>query len=114
MEEERDIPDLARTHFTEAEETAIVEKILQSYSLGDTRNAIPFLVTDMRVWATPEYVEGFIGSMPGPLQSLLKNYWIPDFETSIKPKRDAPFLDTEPKLTKKGCCGISFCFPCIL
>eukprot|EP00339_Tiarina_fusa_P002570 CAMPEP_0117002788 /NCGR_PEP_ID=MMETSP0472-20121206/4331_1 /TAXON_ID=693140 ORGANISM="Tiarina fusus, Strain LIS" /NCGR_SAMPLE_ID=MMETSP0472 /ASSEMBLY_ACC=CAM_ASM_000603 /LENGTH=297 /DNA_ID=CAMNT_0004703233 /DNA_START=73 /DNA_END=967 /DNA_ORIENTATION=+ len=101
-EEERDIPDLARKHFTEAEETAIVEKILQSYSLGDTRNTIPFLVADMRVWASPEYVEGFIGNMPGPLQGLLKDYWIPDFETSIKPKRDAPFLGTEPSLTKKG------------
>jgi hypothetical protein len=43
----------------------------------------------------------------------VEKYYVPDFETSIKPKRDAPFLVEEPILSRKKCFGLSFCIPCI-
>jgi hypothetical protein len=114
MEEERDIPPLARVNFTEEEEKVVTDRIMQTMGLPVLRDVFPSVLIAMNSWATPAYVDNLMKEIPGPMRHLVKNYFIPDFETSIKPKRDAPLLETKPILRRKGCCGISFCFPCIL
>lgn len=114
MEEERDVPPLAKKYFTEEDEKReVMDKMMKNISLKQLRILFPPALDTMEVWASPEYMKEFMKKLPGPFVSLAENYWRPDFETSIKPKRDAPFLDTKPTLTRKGCCGISFCFKCI-
>jgi hypothetical protein len=114
MEEERDIPPLAKANFTEEEEKVITEKIMQSVALPALRDVFPPILIAMNSWSTPAYVDNLMNDIPGPIRYLINNYYVPDFETSVKPKRDAPLLETKPSLRRKGCCGISFCFPCIL
>ena len=115
MEEERDIPPLARKHFTEDEERKLVEKIgRQEANLKLLRKVFPAVMESFNTWGTRELRDDFEKKFPGLLRHLATKYWYPDYETSVRPKRDAPFLDTEPLLTRVGCCGFSFCFPCIL
>lgn len=115
MEEERDIPPLAREHFTEQDEAKIVEKIgKEEANLKVLRNLFPAIMEAMASWGTPAQREKFESNFPGPLRHLAKKYWYPDYETFVKPKRDAPFLEAEPLLQRVGCFGISFCFPCII
>ena len=113
-EEERDIPPLLRANFTEQEEKRVVQRILQNAGLAEMRNIFPAVKESMESWATPEYIEMFSGEIPAPLRYVASNYYEPDYETFIRPKRDAPFLDSEPRLSQKGCFGISFCFRCVL
>lgn len=115
MEEERDIPPLARLHFTEEEEGKLVEKIgRQEASLKVLRNMFPAIMESMKEWGTPALRDDFEKKFPGLLRHLSNKYWNPDYETWVRPKRDAPLLQTEPFLTRVGCFGFSFCFPCIL
>ena len=115
MEEERDVPPLAKKYFTEQDEKReVMDKMMKTVSLKQLRFMFPPALDTMEIWASNEYVLEFRKKLPGPLVSLADNYWRPDFDTSIKPKRDAPFLEgTKPTLTLKGCCGISICFKCI-
>lgn len=114
MEEERDIPSLARQHFTEEEEAKIVEQIGKNSGLAGFRNVFPAIMESMDTWGTPAQRQKIEASMPGPMLKLAEKYFYPDYETFVKPKRDAPLMDSEPLLTRVGCCGFSFCFPCIL
>ena len=115
MEEERDIPPLARLHFTEKEEEMLVESFAhKEFKLSDMRKIWPSVVYAMNDWATPAQHEKIASSMPKFFGQLAAKYWIPDYDNCIRPKRDAPFLDSEPVFQRVGCFGISFCFPCIL
>ena len=115
MEEERDIPPLARQHFTEEEETKLVENFAQKeFKLSEVRNVWPAMMEAIDAWGTPEQRAKMESNVPGPIIHLAAKYWTPDYENCMKPKRDAPFLDSEPLLQRVGCFGISFCFPCIL
>ena len=113
-EEEEMIPQLLRDNFTQKEEAPVIEKILQREGLHGCRIFVPAIIAAMKDWATADFVEEFLGSMPGPIRGLVEGYYIPDYETSVWPLRDAPLLDVKPTLSKVGCCKISFCFPCIL
>lgn len=115
MEEERDVPPLARVHFTEEEETKLVASFAQKeFSLAALRNIWPAMIEAIDSWGTPEQRKKIESSMPGFIAKLAAKYWMPDYENCIRPKRDAPFLETEPLLKRVGCLGIPFCFPCIL
>ncbi len=115
MEEERDIPPLARQHFIEEEEEKIVEKIgKQEANLKVLRSMFPAILEAMDVWGTPAQRSKFESKFPGPLLHVAKKYWFPDYESFVRPKRDAPLLETEPLLKRVGCFGIPFCFPCII
>jgi hypothetical protein len=115
MEEERDIPPLARKHFTEEEERKLVEKIgRQEANFKLMRNVFPAIMESFKAWGTHELLEDFEKKFPGLLRHLSTKYWCPDYETCVRPKRDAPFLDAEPLFTRVGCFGFSFCFPCII
>jgi hemerythrin-like domain-containing protein len=113
-EEEEIIPQLLRDNFTKEEESNIVDKIVKSGGLSLARNFLPMILEAMEDWATPEFYDDFMKSLPPPIRMLVINYYIPDYETAIRPLRDAPTLPTKPNLSRVGCCTISFCFPCIL
>jgi len=113
-EEEEMVPPLLRENFTQEEEDKCLQKILKREGLSGLRNFVPPVHFAMQQWAKPEFVEEFLASMPGPIRSLVEGYYIPDYKTSICPKRDAPKLKSKPTLSKVGCCKISFCFPCAL
>jgi hypothetical protein len=114
MEEERDIPPILRAHFTEEEEKKVTEKIIKKVGLKPMRAVFPSVLYALKQWAKPAFVDKFLQEIPAPAMHLINKYYIPDFETNIRPKRDAPLLSSEPKLSRKGCFGLSFCFPCIL
>jgi hypothetical protein len=113
MEEERDIPPMLRAHFTEEEEKKVTQKIMQKAGIGELRAVFPSVLISLQLWGKPEYVDKILKEIPAPMMHLINKYHIPDFETNIRPKRDAPLLSCEPKLSRKGCLGLSFCFPCI-
>ena len=114
MEEERDIPPLSKVHFTEAEDKAFTDNLMKKeMDMKALRNIFPAMFGAMSEWQTPEAVAEFKKNIPGPLMHLNDKYWTPDYENFIKPKRDAPFLEKEPKLSQTGCFGIPFCFRCI-
>eukprot|EP00563_Minutocellus_polymorphus_P018128 CAMPEP_0197726070 /NCGR_PEP_ID=MMETSP1434-20131217/13382_1 /TAXON_ID=265543 /ORGANISM="Minutocellus polymorphus, Strain CCMP3303" /LENGTH=300 /DNA_ID=CAMNT_0043311883 /DNA_START=31 /DNA_END=933 /DNA_ORIENTATION=+ len=113
-EEEQTIPAILRENFTQEEEGVIIEKILQAGGLSMTKVFLPAVVLAMQEWASKGFYDQFLESMPPPIKHLLFKYYLPDHMTFVIPMRDAPTLDEKPKLTKVGCCGISFCFPCIL
>ena len=114
MEEERDIPPIAREHFTEEEEAKVVEKIGKEGSIKLMRNIFPAIMESIQTWGTPAQKAKIDALMPGPIKYLAAKYFNPDYETFVRPKRDAPLLEFEPVLSKKPCCGIPFCFPCIV
>jgi len=63
--------------------------------------------------------DDFVASMPPPIRHLAFKYFVPDYENVVVPMRDAPrsTLEKKPKLKLKRvgcCCGVPFCFPCIL
>jgi len=97
-EEETNIPALLRDNFTQEEEHETVQKILEKEGLHGFQFFVPSIVMHMRKWATDGFVDEFIGSMPPPLQVQLQNEFIPDYETCVHPKRDAPLLDSKPAL----------------
>ncbi|KAL7427379.1 hypothetical protein ACHAXM_000819 [Skeletonema potamos] len=63
---------------------------------------------------TEEFYSDFLGSIPPPIKHLVTKYYMPDFENVVSTMRDAPTLESEPKLKRVPCCGIPFCFPCLM
>ncbi|CAJ1945200.1 unnamed protein product [Cylindrotheca closterium] len=112
-EEERDIPPLAKKVFTEAEEKKILNKIIRRSKPTTTRKFSPSILISVSEWSTPEYYLEFRKEIPGPVLHVMEKYYRPDFETSIKPKRDAPFLQEEPILSRRKCFGLPFGPSCI-
>lgn len=112
-EEETIFPPLVREKFTEAEHQKVIDSIVQKEGLTGTRLFLPVILEALKEWATPEFVNGFVGSMPPPIRSLFFNYYVPDYETHASQLRDAPLADKKPSLSKVPCCKIPFCIPCI-
>ena len=73
-----------------------------------TRIFLPSVMIAMQQWASKEFVDEFFGSIPAPLRMLYTNYYLPDYETCVRPMRDAPLLDSKPSLSKEKCREISF------
>lgn len=113
-EEEETIPDLLRKNYTQEEEQEIVQKILQQGGLALTKKFLPAVLMAMQEWATKDFYDQFVQSMPPPIRHLVFKYFVPDYENYVCPMRDAPTMEKEPKPHRTGCCGIPFCFPCIL
>ena len=113
MEEERDIPPEARKHFTKKDEDEIMKVLIRHAKYSELRDVFPIVLEATKEWGKPEYVEDFRNVVPSPLIYMANTYYVPDYESYLKPKRDAPLFDTKPHLSRKGCCGINFCFPCI-
>ncbi|KAL9181720.1 hypothetical protein ACHAXT_012063 [Thalassiosira profunda] len=113
-EEEETFPKILREHFTQEEEGAIVEKILQGGGLAMARTFLPAVIAAMQEWASKEFYDEFVASMPPPIRHLAFTYYVPDYENVVVPMRDAPTLAKKPALKRVGCFGIPFCFPCIL
>jgi len=112
-EEERDIPPLAKKVFTEADDKKIRNKIVRRSTPSDTRKFFPSILISISEWGTPEYLSQFRKEIPGPVLHVMEKYYRPDFETNIKPKRDAPFFLEEPILSKRKCFGLPFGPSCI-
>ncbi|KAL3768366.1 hypothetical protein ACHAW5_005204 [Stephanodiscus triporus] len=113
QEEEATVPALVRDNFTQEEEDACVKKILKKEGTSGLRMFLPSVIVAMEEWATREYIDQFLGSIPAPLRMLYTDYYLPDYETCLRPMRDAPLLESKPSLSKTKCCKISFCIPCI-
>ena len=108
-----DIPPLLRANFTKEEEEKIIEKISQRGGLVGLRIVFPSISLAMQEWTKPAFYDDFMSTIPPPVRYLLLNYFAPDYENCILPKRDAPFLSEKPNLKRVGCCKIC-CFPCII
>jgi len=100
-EEEEVVPTLLRTHFTHQEEEEVVQKILQKGGMDEVRAFLPSILLAMKEWAAPEFYNDFVGSMPPPVSGPLLTKFLPDYDTFVHPMRDAPTMDSEPKLTQK-------------
>lgn len=115
QEEEENIPALLRAHFTEKENQAVVQKIIAKAGLSGCRFEVPAILYAMEDWATPAFRQGFIESIPAPIRHLVFKYYIPDYQNSVVPMRDAPLLKGgKPPLKKVGCFGLPFCFACVV
>jgi len=114
MEEERDIPPLIRAHFTEPEYHAMVQDVAKKVSLTEVRFTVAAVVDSVRDWMTPDALQEFMNDIPSAFVHLIDKYYLPDYYHYVRPMRDAPTLATKPKLKRVGCCGIPFCFPCII
>ena len=112
-EEEEEIPPLAKKVFTEAEEKKVQHKIIKRSKLSATRTCYPSRMISVSEWSTPEYFGDFRKEIPGPVLHVMEKYYRPDFDTNIKPKRDAPFLQEEPILSRRKCFGLSLGPSCI-
>lgn len=113
-QEETNIPPLLRANFSKEEEDVIVQKIGARGGLAGLRLILPYVAVAMQEWATPEFYNDFIASLPAPLRHLLFTYHIPDMENCVIPKRDAPFLEKKPTLDRVKCCKLPFCCSCII
>lgn len=113
-EEEEGIPELLRANFTHEEEQVVVGKIIKAEGLGGTRRFLPTLLEVMDKWAKPSFKEIFLASIPPPIQKLLYDYYIPDYNDYVCPKRDAPTLSEKPKIVKVKCCKLPFCCNCVV
>mmetsp|Transcript_17074 Transcript_17074/g.34376 ORF Transcript_17074/g.34376 Transcript_17074/m.34376 type:complete len:284 (+) Transcript_17074:67-918(+) len=114
QEEEEEIPALEREHYTKADEEMVVKKIIARAPFSELREVFPAILEGISEWGTEAYRDDLLRQLPAPLRYLMLHYFVPDYESSIKPKRDAPFLDAKPTLTRKRCCGIFFCCACII
>ncbi|KAK1736421.1 hypothetical protein QTG54_013021 [Skeletonema marinoi] len=113
-EEEETVPALLRENFTHEEEGQIVEQILQAGGLGLAKKFLPAVLLAAQEWTTDAFYADFVGSIPPPIKHLVDKYFLPDFENVVMIMRDAPTLASEPKLKRVPCCGIPFCFPCLI
>lgn len=113
-EEEEIMPALLRANFTQKEEGKIIDKILQAGGLALAKKFLPAVLLAAQEWTTEEFYSGFVGSIPPPIKHLVDKYYMPDFENVVATMRDAPTLESEPKLKRVPCCGIPFCFPCLM
>ena len=113
QEEETNIPTLLRANFTQEEDDACVQTILKKEGTSGLRMFLPSIHMAMQAWASHEFINQFFGSIPPPLHMLYRNYYLPDYETCLRPMRDAPLLESKPSLSKTKCCKIPFCIPCI-
>lgn len=99
-EEEETVPNLLRTNFTHEEEEEAVQKILQKGGMEEVRAFLPSILLALKEWAAPEFYSDFVGSMPPPVSEPLLQFFLPDYKTFVHPMRDAPTMDSEPKLTQ--------------
>ena len=113
-EEETNMPEILRENFTSEEEKVIVQKIIQGGGLEMAKVFLPAVILAVEEWGSPQFNKEFMASIPPPIRHLVTKYFIPDFKNVAMQMRDAPTMETEPKLAKVGCCGIPCCFPCIL
>jgi len=113
-EEEETFPPLLRANFTQEEDAAIVQEILKKEGLHGTRIFVPSILAAMDNWATPKFKEDFLASFPPPILHRTTKYYVPDYETFVQPKRDAPTLSSKPDVGRVPCFQLPFCFPCIV
>ncbi|KAL7543032.1 hypothetical protein ACHAWF_007311, partial [Thalassiosira exigua] len=114
QEEEEIVPALLRDNFTQDEEGVVVERIIAAGGLTMARKFMPAVLEAMREWAKPGFYDAVVGSMPPPIRHLEFKYYVPDYENVVAMMRDAPTMEKRPRLKRTGCCGIPFCFPCVL
>jgi hemerythrin superfamily protein len=119
LEEEQAIPPILREHFTEDENEKAVEKVIQKGGLNLARVEVPAIVEALHEWGTENAVQDFYSKMPPPILHLVMTYYEPDYETYVKPLRDAPMLkedmaEASVELHRTPCCKIPGCFPSIL
>jgi len=81
-EEEEVIPRLLREGgFTQEEEGAVVQKIIQSLGLDGNRKALPTMLHALALWAGDDKAEAFVSqNLPLPIQCFYKLAWLPDFQ----------------------------------
>ena len=113
-EEELVIPPLLKDKFTEAENDACINKIIQGGGLEMARIFFPQIKSAMEDWASNEFNDEFMAKPPPPVVHLVNRYYIPDYKTYVCPMRDAPLAETKPRLWRIPCCRIPGCFPCLV
>lgn len=113
-EEEEIVPALLRAHFTQEEEGKVIDKVLKAGGSEMVKKFLPAVLLAAQEWMTEEFYSDFLGSIPPPIKHLVTKYYMPDFENVVSTMRDAPTLESEPKLKRVPCCGIPFCFPCLM
>lgn len=70
---------LKSTGITEAEEGAVVEKIIQSLGLDGNKLMLPPILYAMCLWGGEEKMQAFFGKLPPPIQFLCSKCWVSDF-----------------------------------
>ncbi len=74
QEEEANIPAILRANFTQEEEDACIQKILKKEGTSGLRLFLPPVIMAMQEWASQEFVDQFLCSIPPPLRMLYTNY----------------------------------------
>ena len=113
QEGETNIPALLHANFTQEEHDVCMHMTLKKERILGLCMFLPSIHMAMQAWASQEFINQFFGSIPPPLHMLYRNYYLPDYETCLRPMRDAPLLESKPSLSKTKCCKIPFCIPCI-
>jgi len=99
-EEEANIPALLRENFTEEEHDACVQKISMKDGLSGMRIFLPSIIIAMQGWASQDFIDQLLGSIPMQLRMLYSDDYLPAYETCVRPMRDAPLVDSMPSLSK--------------
>lgn len=82
-EEEEAYPAALRSSgMTEAEERAVVDKIIQSLGLDGNKIFLPSIVYAMHMWAGKEAVDQFVNALPPPIRLAFNRCWLPDFRAN--------------------------------
>lgn len=114
QEEEEGIPELLRANFTHEEEMVTIGKIIKADGLPGARHVLPPILKAMDSWAKPSFKDSFLSTVPPPVKKLLFDYYIPDYNDYVCPKRDAPTLNEKPNVPKVKCCKLPFCCNCVV
>ena len=73
-----------RGNFThKKEEQVVVDKILEREGIEGCRIFVPTIALAMREWASPEFNEQFLGSMPPPVRTALEEFFLPEYMNMV-------------------------------
>jgi len=99
--EENIIPKALVEHFSQAEEKAVIQRILRANGFKGNAMLLPWILDAMQYWATPEQLTQFRNGIPFPIRLLNKWSWAGKFkrrstdvlEALLKPAKAAPKSD---------------------
>jgi len=100
--EETFTPGILKEHFTQAQEAAVVQKIMKQLGIKGARIMVPPIVEAMKKWSGEEGAAAFVGALPPPLRFFLKMFWMPAFLKTQEELRS--IMGDEPPPSKRGGC----------
>lgn len=83
-EEEEAYPSALRSStMTEADEKAVVDKIIQSMGLDGNKVLLPSIIYAMHMWAGRDAAEEMVNmQLPSPIRFALTHFWVQDFQAN--------------------------------